>query len=589
MQEFHFIRAQWLLALLPLFIICILFLKRKLFSRSWQSFVDPALLPHLLIGKPGKASHAPLVLFFIGGCLGILALAGPAWEKLPQPVFQKNTALVIALDLSRSMDAADIQPSRLVRAQHKISDILRQRKEGQTALIVYTTGAFTVSPLTDDADTIEAMVPSLKTEIMPSQGSHTASALARSNELLAHAGIHQGDILLITDGIDASANDALSEIKHRVSILALGSAEGAPIALDNGGFLKDQDGSIVIAKLDAAKLETFARQAKGRFSLLSNDDSDINYLLAPLDANRIDSDSEKTDINADTWKEMGPWLLLLLLPLAAFAFRKGLVFILFIVILPLPDNAQAFEWNSLWQNSNQRARQQLEQGQVAEAAQLFSDPAWKAAAQYKAGDYEASLQQLEAIKNSSADTDYNRGNALAQLGRVDEALDAYNRALEKDPQHEDARYNRELLEKNKQQQDENKESDKNSDDKQSDKNKSDDQQQQSKDSKPADNKSADEQQQKDAPQDKQQQAGEDDKPEPQDRQQQANKDLQQQAEQDDKQEAEAAMEQSQQQLSEQAKQQWLRRIPDDPGGLLRNKFYYQYKQQHKQSNTTQPW
>jgi len=623
--QFHLLRPWWLLALLPLLIAAGLLLRRKLFSRNWQAVIDAQLLPHVLMGKPGRSSRWPVLLFLIIGSLVILALAGPVWSKLPQPVFQNQSALVIALDLSRSMDATDIKPSRLARARYKIADILKLRREGQTALIAYAASAFTVTPLTDDTATIAAMVPSLSTDIMPAQGSRTDLSLQQARQLFTNSGISHGDVLLITDGIGGRGEQAvrdMAEAGYRVSILATGSRDGAPIALANGGFLKDAQGAIVIPKLDVDALRSAARSSGGRFSLLSADDRDIKHILGLLDSNRLQDKAKATDLHADVWQEQGPWLLLLAAPLAALAFRRGYLVLLVAMLLPWSPRADALSWDSLWKNDNQIAAEKLARDQASAAAKQFTDPQWQAAAHYKAGEYAQAVQALQGM--DSADAHYNQGNALARQGKLQQAIDAYDQALKKDPQLDDARYNKKLLEQQlKQQQQKNQQGNKNQDgDSKGD-------QQQSAKQQPGDNRPGDDQQQQqgssqlqagqnkgDQPQDQQQsgqqqgQQPQQDKPaddsqqqasgqQPNDKQQpagqqdQSQQDQAQQGQQADSDEQDgkpsAAEQQSSQDLSQQATEQWLRRIPDDPGGLLRRKFKYQYQRQQGNGDETQPW
>lgn len=592
--QFHLLRPEWLLTLIPLAILLVLLWRKQRFSRSWQSVIDPQLLPHLLMGSPGKSRHSPLILFGLAGLLAIIALAGPVWQKLPQPVFKQQSALVIALDLSRSMDAADIKPSRLTRARYKISDLLQLRQEGQTALIVYTTEAFTVSPLTDDTDTIDLLVPSLSTDMMPVQGSRTAAALNKARELLDNAGIAQGDILLITDAIDSASELAFEDtVKagHRVSILAVGTTDGAPIALSNGGFFKDDQGSIVIPKLDITALRAAAHTGQGRFSQLSADDQDVKYLSGLNAINRLNAETSATEIKADVWREEGPWLLLLLAPLAALAFRKGYLAVVVICILPLPQPAEAVSWESLWRNDNQRASEQLQQGNNQQAAELFTDPEWKAAAHYKAGNYEQALQQLEAIDHAEAH--YNRGNALAKLGRFTEALEAYQQALEQNPQHADAQHNKQLLEQQQQNQQQGQGQDQNQDSQTSqDSNQNDSTSDSSTESQPNPSATPQQNDQQGSSSDSQPTSSEQSaKPQAEDAQQSqtAETEINDQATDDQAAQQQPATSPSSQALSEQAKQQWLRRIPDDPGGLLRNKFHYQYKQQPYKSDDSQEW
>lgn len=612
MESFHLIRPLWLLALVPLLLISWRLWHRQRRGGNWQRVIDPALLPHVLIGKPGKASQWPVMLFTLAGLLSILALSGPAWKQLPQPVFKQQSALVLVLDMSRSMDSSDIKPSRLARARHKIGDILKRRSEGQTALVVYAAGAFTVSPLTDDARTIENLMNSLDTSIMPAQGSDVAQGLKQAMQLMKNAAIHKGDILLITDGIESTSTAFFGQVKsagYRISILAIGTEQGAPIA-SQGGFLKDNHGRIVVPKLEPEKLQQAAQAAGGRYARIQADDGDIQYLLARLDLNKLDADSEATELKTDVWQEEGPWLLLLLLPLAALGFRRGYLALLVVFILPLPEPAMALSWDDLWKNDNQQAYELLQQDQAEQAADKFSDRQWKAAAQYKAGQYQQALEQLDGI--NTADGHYNRGNSLTQLGQLDEASKAYDEALKLDPDHDDAKFNKNLVEQMKQQQQNQQSQDgeqgsqkdnqdqnnpQNSEQQNSEQQNSSEQQQSSdaqsssqpgeqsegSDSqaqpseKTADNKDPEQQQsaassEQQKPSEQQPQAQAKDPEKPEDTEAQA-----------------ADMNDAQPDLSEQARQQWLRQIPDNPGNLLQRKFQYQYRQQKPRQDTGQAW
>ncbi len=446
MDSCQLLRPDWLWLLLPLMLLLLLLKHRRRQTGSWGAVCDSQLLPYILQGRESKASRWPLFVTALAGLLAILALSGPVCEQHEQPVFRDQSALVIALDLSRSMDSTDIKPSRLVRARLKLIDILKQRQEGQTALVVYAAQSFTVSPLTDDTDTIISLVSSLDSNMMPQQGSDSAIAIARSAQLLQQAGIPKGDILLISDGIsDAQLQATLKEIKayqHRVSVLSVGTTEGAPIAMRDGGFLKDKSGAIVIPKLNETPLQQLARQANGRYHNISADDSDINYLLDIVTAEG-ESNEIIDGLNTDQWQEEGPWLLLLLLPLAALAFRRGYLVVITLLIMPLPGDVYAAELQQLWLNQNQLAQKRLQQGNAEQAAELFNDPEWKAAAYYRAGQYQQSINALHDINSTEAL--YNKGNALAKLGNIQEAINAYDEVLKRQPGHEDAEYNRNLL------------------------------------------------------------------------------------------------------------------------------------------------
>jgi len=199
MSNFHFLRPEWFLALLPLLLLLFWLARRRLRSRSWQAVCDPELLPHLLLGHSVRRANWPIWLLLVGLLLMVLALSGPVWKRQPQPLFRQQSALVILFDLSRSMEVADLRPSRFLRARLKIADLLRQREEGQTALIVFAADAFTVTPLTEDRHTIESLLESLDPELMPVQGSNLTRAIRRGAELLQQAGLQRGRLLLVTD------------------------------------------------------------------------------------------------------------------------------------------------------------------------------------------------------------------------------------------------------------------------------------------------------------------------------------------------------------------------------------------------------
>jgi len=653
LQQLHLIRPWWLLGLIPLALLVWVFSRVQALSRNWASVIDKRLLPHLLERAGAQQKSVPVISLFVLGSLIIFALAGPAFEKRPQPVFKARSALVIILDLSLSMDAADVKPSRLARAHFKIEDILKQRKEGQTALIAYAANAYTVSPLTDDAYTISAQISALQTSIMPGQGSRLDIALEKARELFNNAGHSKGHIIIVSDGINKKATNVIKQLKTEgftSSILAIGTAQGAPIALQNGGFVKDHGGNIVIPKLDINALQQAAQMGGGRFSQLSASDRDINHLLAMIDVEKstekppgTDDQSGKlqTKLTTDTWYEAGPWLLLAVIPFAAYAFRKGLVFVLLIFLLPLPQPAQAFEWSSLWKNSDQQGEAALAQGEAEKATELFKDPEWKAAAQYKAGQYQQAAEQLKDIDTPEAN--YNRGNALAKAGQLEQAIQAYNRTLEQQGDHEDAQYNKALLEKAQQaqkdkQQDKDNKDQKNKDQKdkdqeQQDKNEKDgdkseqndsssdnkDEQSEKSDSEKSDadnnNENSEDENSQQAQNNKdddkknnEEKAAEEKAAEKKAAEEQAAREQAAREKADEQKTAEEKAQQQQEEareeemraqrareiadetpdLSKQQTQQWLKKIPDDPGGLLRRKFRYQYSQDRK-AQENQPW
>ncbi len=584
-EQFQFLRPFWLLALLPLAGLIWHLLRSNQTSGNWQSVVDPGLLRHLLVGK-GRVKHNwPVALVAVIGFIAIIALAGPVWEKLPQPIFKQQAALVIALDLSRSMDANDIKPSRLTRARHKITDILSRRSEGQSALIAYAADAFVVTPLTQDSATINALLPSLSTDIMPAQGGRADRAIKQALGLFNNAGVARGDILIVSDGFSATEVVESERLVReypgfRISVLGIGSESGGPIPLPSGGFLKDSQGSIVISRMRVDMMRGLAKKARGEFHAISTDDSDIQAILNNMKTSPLDTKVVASDQRADIWREQGPLLILLLLPLIALAFRRGILLVIPLLLLPFPPDANAFGWNELWQNRDQRGSLFYDQGDHEKAAKLFEHPQWKASSLYRAGKYDQALEYWNS--DNSEDSLYNRGNALAKTGRYEDAIKAYQRVLDQNPQHQDANYNKQILEeilKQQQQQSQASNESQNSNDSSQNQNNGEGQQENQPDFGPGQaqqqseqNSTAQETQSK-----KQDEA-----------ESQATQGEQPQSEQQNSVETEMKVE-AEDRMSEQAANQWLRKIPDDPGGLLRRKFIYQYKNRGTDTPELNQW
>jgi len=655
LNSLHFIRADWFYAFIPLLLYLFLSYRTTLNNKNWLNVIDQQLMPFVLSKTGSKQRRYPLLLVFIAGSLCITALAGPVYKKLPQPVYREQSSLVVLLDLSQSMNATDIKTSRLSRAKLELLDLLKTRKTGQTALIVYAADAFVVTPLTDDNATIANLVPSLETDMMPAQGSNLSNALAKTFSLFTQAGIINGDILVITDDIRERDADAITKVfsqGHRLSILGIGTAEGSPIPLTDGGFLQNSAGAIVLPKLDASRLQSYALSGGGLYTSVQADDSDTEKLSNLFQATDITNDLETKDLNADVWQEEGHWLLLPLIFFTALWARKGWIAVLILFVSstagPIPPMAFAettgatyLDSKQLWSSPDQKAMRAFERGDNADAARDFTRPDWKASAYYRDGNYEAAARTLE--NTSSVDGLYNRANALAMQGKYEEAIKTYDKALELDKNNEDAAFNREQVKQalEKQQQDSQQQSGQQDSDQQQDGEQSDqsqqqesqqseqqqgDQQQDEKSAgEPSDENKTDPEQPSSSEMDKQQQQKmeqeqlkqrdpEAEAREEEQEQQQYQKDQQEKPDDSEQQDADSSQkeEQKNQEVEhkdsdekpmdievnpmeasiteqEKATEQWLKRIPDDPGGLLRRKFHYQYKQIPNQTDTEEPW
>ena len=581
LTEFHFIRPLWLLGIVPAVLCFSVINKISRQSGNWEKVINPDLLPYLMQNGSGNNNYAKLFVRGLALCwlLLCLSLAGPTWSKLPQPVHKEDSALVIVFDLSPSMLAQDISPSRLVRARYKIIDIVKARKQGFTGLVIYGGEAFAVSPLTEDGNTIVSLVPTLNPTLLPSYGSNTEDAIATAIELINNGGYQQADLLLITDGVDRSAfrdiSAQLSQANLRLHILGVGTSEGAPIPMGNGNFVKDQNNSIILPRLEASSLRQLADLGKGNYFSLSSDDSDIKSITNAV-AQDFPNTTELDDRAFDLWEDRGFWLIILLIPLLLASFRKGAVFVLVLApTLLAPTTAKASIWQDLWYTADQQGQNALQKGDAASAQLLFKDPQWQASAAYKNNDFKAAAEYFK--QGNSADNYYNLGNALAKMGELDKAIDAYTQALDIEPDMEDAIANRKLVEQLQQQQ--------------QNQSQSGDEQQQDSDSQESQSQSQDSQQQ-------QQNSSEQQQAQQDSAEQQPSEDEQQQAEEKAAENKDAAeQELSEIQKSEQEKieeqqlqelQQWLRRVPDDPGGLLRQKFRYQSQQRASEKRPPPP-
>ncbi|MEM7283566.1 MAG: VWA domain-containing protein, partial [Pseudomonadota bacterium] len=441
-SEFHFLRPLWLLALLPLLFLLWRWIRMQRSGGLWEKVIDPALIKHVMKSHSvGVRQFWSPVVFGLIAVLLIVAMAGPVWQRWPQPVYGTQDPLVVVLDLSRSMDAGDTKPNRLTRARHKIRDLLRRRPDGQTALIVYAAQAFVVTPLTQDTDTIASLVPVLETDLMPEQGTRPDLALEEARELLTQSDAGPGHVLLITDGIDGvDIDEILDDLKqagHRVSVLGVGTVAGAPIPSQSGGFITDKSGEVVVTKLNTEELRKVAERGQGGFQILGAGNSDLLALLQNMAAREVGE--VQAGLKTDVWREEGPWLLLAALPLVALAFRRGVIpIVLLVICLPLAQPSHALEWRDLWRTKDQQGADAMAEENPEVAAELFDNPNWKAVAKYHNGDYADSAELWS--NDTTVTAHYNRGNALARQGPqyFDEAIASYDQALDLDPDHEDA-------------------------------------------------------------------------------------------------------------------------------------------------------
>ncbi|MBB1293780.1 VWA domain-containing protein [Pseudoalteromonas sp. SR41-4] len=625
-MDFEFIRPTVLWLLVP---VCLVFtiaiIKHK---KTSQGELIAAHLAKFVINTNNQKNTQPMWLIALFAVLAVIFSAGPSFEEKQVPVFQSKNARVIVMDMSLSMYSTDIAPSRLVQARFKALDMIKLFKEGDTALVAYAGTAYTISPLTNDAATLENLIPSLSPDIMPDKGSNVLAGLDAAKELLTQAGYLEGDIILVTDGIEQSEQQDISQFTdanpYRLNIYGIGTEQGAPIKLPEGGFLKDSYGQIVVPTINISMLNGLARNSGGKFATYQPSARDIQIFAPSANSEILKNEKQSQAL----WRiDAGIYGLFILLPMMLWIFRRGAFAAAFLVVSFLPQhNAYAVELPSVFKNQDQRALDAYQQGEYEQAATADSSQL-KGAALYQQGNFNAALAQFSQDK--SATGLYNYGNALAKAGKLDEAIAAYQQAQTLQDDFTQAKENQALVEqlKNQQQQQQNQQGqdgEQNQDQKSQDGEQGQDQQNKDKsqqgeqpnqdqqsqqgdqskqsddqqDGKPSDQQTdkqnepqmeaepeqgdkTDGQQQQDAQTEPQDDSANDDKQaQPQmtpEQQQQAEEAAKQQAMQAQTAELTNEEKEKAQQLS-----QLLRKVPDDPAILLRNKMQLEAQKRNNQ-------
>ncbi|WP_416739685.1 tetratricopeptide repeat protein [Pseudomonas sp. NFX71] len=441
----YWFRPWWLL-LLPLlgWLLWQLWHRQKRAGR-WQMILPPAFHSALLSGGNGRESKLPWVALGVAWLLTILALLGPSWERVEQTSQKPADPLVVILELTPEMLATDVTPNRLEQARRKLFDLLQNRSDAQTAIVVYAGSAHTLVPLSDDLSTSRNLLDALKPSLMPLAGHRADLAVNKALALLTQSALGDGRILLVgsslTDLEREGIQQALDGKSTEFLMLGIGTAEGAPITQEDGSFLKDDQGAILVPHLDEPSLKAFVNGLDGRYRHGGLDDADLRA-LGLLDGPRHLRNDGQT-LRLDTWADQGYWLLLPLLLLAACAGRRGWLFCLPLLFL-FPQPSYAFDFEDLWLRPDQQGLHLLKKKRPAEAAQHFEDRQWQGVALYESGDYSGAAQRF--AEGNDAHAHYNRGNALAKSGELEAALDAYEQALERQPDLRPAQTNKALVE-----------------------------------------------------------------------------------------------------------------------------------------------
>lgn len=424
--DFHFLRPWILTALLiPVALVWLAGRSGDLRSR-WKGMIAPHLLDSLIIDADGARWFRPAWVMAAVVALAVVGAAGPTWEREAPPFVQDTASLVIAVDLSATMDAIDISPSRIEKAKLKIRDILAAREGARTGVVAYAGDAHLVVPLTDDADLIENYTDALATRIMPTAGKDTTAALKMADAMLVSDGT-SGTVLLMTDGIEPGIGK-LEDLSSALVVLGIGTPQGGPVRSADGSMLSE-GGTRVTAKLDVEALKAFASANNADLATITDDDADVRWVAQKVRTNY----AQRKASDDDRWKDAGWWLVLPAALLLAFSFRRGWVVkvagLMLVVRILAPTQAEAGALADMWLTHDQQGRRAYERGDIERAGKLFDDPMWKGVALYKAGHFQEALDSFALV--DTPESWFDQGNALLRLGKFDDGASAYRKALEK--------------------------------------------------------------------------------------------------------------------------------------------------------------
>jgi Ca-activated chloride channel family protein len=434
---FHFLRPEWLWLLAAVPVIYLSFRVRDDFRARWKRYIDPELLDHLIVTRKTHWRFRPIHMVCLLIALGSVAVAGPTWRREQPPFTEDKAPLVIALDLSQTMDAIDLDPTRLERAKLKLRDLLTVRNGGRTALFVYAGTAHMVLPFTTDFSLLDLYLSSLSTSLMPNRKKDTAAAVRAIQDFMKDEQV-PGTILFVTDGVEPGALPALKQFtvknadRNDVLVMGVGTSAGGPVRAGENGFLTDATGRRVFSKLDVNALRSLSQIDIAASTITLNDD-DIHWIQRRVQHHLqlLQQRDSKT-----RWIDEGYWLAIPIALIAVFWFRKGWTVrwtsSALAAILVIPSGAPTRiswtdAWMNLWLTHDQQGRYFYERGNYKKAAERFEDPIWKGLALSHGGDYEAALNAFAL--NDSAEAWYDQGNALAHLGKYPEAAQAYQQAL----------------------------------------------------------------------------------------------------------------------------------------------------------------
>lgn len=423
-QDFHFLRPYWLLALVIPVLLFGMIMGKTYVQSAWSKVCDKNLLDFLLVKGSGQKENYLKYSMPFSALFLVIALTGPTWMKKDNPALSMDNPVMILLNMSGEMWNKDVSPNRISRAKYVVKDLTSTLKNTESGLIVYSREPFVITPLTEDGAIIDNLLPALEMNIMPQDGDRLDRAVDLAVERMKNVGFSNGNIIVLTSNIGERFDKVLESA-------AKASHEGFDVNIINMNSAEND------------KLKMVANKGNGVYLRYNQS---LSSLIDKI--NDITMKEIKQSQNMQTvWMDNGWYFLWFPLILLLGYFRRGLIFLFILGMFEAYSNTASANW---FLNNNQQGLKNFEKQNYDVAADKFTDQRWKGAALYKKGDYAAAYESFS--KKDDAVALYNQGNALAKMGKIDEAIKKYEEALQKKQKFPDAKFNLEYLKKQKQQQ-----------------------------------------------------------------------------------------------------------------------------------------
>jgi Ca-activated chloride channel family protein len=454
----------WLLAVIPVIVIVQIIAAQRHAARLRAMFSGEVLERVWPRGVRTRRTIRDVAL--LGAlALGIIALSGPRFDKRVQLIEARGVDLVLVVDLSRSMDAQDIEPSRLERARREIYDLIELMEGDRVGLVVFAGGAYPRIPLTDDKEALRMIVSEMSTRDFQAQGSALHEALRVGIELLSRpsAGDSGKAIIVLSDGEIHDVPPVLEQAAAarragiRVFSMLVGDA-AAPIPLGNGAWQTDRQGRRVISTPSDQVLKEIAQIGGGVFTRSVASDEDMRALYRGGVRTLLDAGVRGVRPKI-RWRSAWGWPLGVAVALGLVGAWLGegrrrwgmaaAVLLAWSIVVP----------SGAWASSVAQGDRAYREGDFVEATRIFNEISHRqpedpsvferlGAARYRAGDVDGAIRawehQARLEGRARRDTLFNLGNANARSGRYQRAIELYDEVLARGP-HEGAERNRDLV------------------------------------------------------------------------------------------------------------------------------------------------